>query len=351
MCFSLAIFTEYSNQIGSGHLIESYNLARFALIKGVKVLIWIRDTAPASILAKFPYPYNFFHFFSSQKEIDKIQKTIISNGCKVILFNFRKVSNEALSLFKYKNFKLICIDELGNRHLDCDVVINPLIAEKYHNYSSTNDDLKFYTGPDYLPLSAGFSQAHIKKRVFNKEIKTVSVSLGGVDRTGTTLKLIDALAQWKQEVIKNIVLGAGFLYLADIYKRIELLKDRNFRIYHNIANIESLFLESDIAFTAGGDTLYELACLGTPAIVLYEDEHEKENGLAFERLGFGVCLGRGVQANKKDIFSALKRFEDVKIRRMHSFRGKEIVDGKGSHRILKIIERSIKNDRAVKASF
>jgi spore coat polysaccharide biosynthesis predicted glycosyltransferase SpsG len=165
--------------------------------------------------------------------------------------------------------------------------------------------------------------------------------MGGIDRTGTTLKIIDSLAGWRKDIKKNIILGGGFLYIDEVRKKIKGLKGKNFRIYHNLPGIAGLLLESDFIFTAGGNTLYESACAGTPPIVLYEDEHEKENGLMFERHGFGYCLGKGLDITKSDILDAVKRFEDIKARQAHSSKGKGLVDGKGSYRILDIIERLV----------
>lgn len=119
------------------------------------------------------------------------------------------------------------------------------------------------------------------------------------------------------------------------------LKDKNFMIYHNVKNIEPLFFESDVVFTMGGNTLYELACIGTPAIVLYEDDHERESGMAFENLGFGLCLGQGTDVKKNEILNAIEKFNEIKLKYTHSLKGKEIIDGKGVYRILSIIKNLV----------
>lgn len=337
MSFSLSIFTEASSQIGTGHLIESFNIARMALNEGVKVSLWVTESSPISLLSKSPCSYHTFDSLTSE-ESKKIRSILIRDGCRVMLFNFRCVSNENILSLRFDNLKTVCIDELGGRRLDCNVIINPLIVDKYHNYSSNNDYLKIYTGPNYLSISPEFTKIHHEERIFNEEIQTVSVCMGGVDRTGTTLKLINALAEWNPDIRKNIIIGGGFLYLDEVHKKVESLKDKGFGIYHNVPSIESFFLEADIAFTAGGNTLYELACVGTPSIVLYEDEHEKENGIAFERLGFGYCIGRGSDVSEIDILNAVEKFRTAKVRYAHSSRGKEIVDGMGCQRILNIIK-------------
>lgn len=342
---SIAIFAEFSARIGTGHIIESLNLAKAAFKKGFHVSMWVSGAVPLPILDSFPCHCNFFHSLKTKKECSEIKAKLSEEEVQVIIFNFRKITNRILSFFKNNNCKLISIDELGNRCLECDAIINPSIVEKYYRYHSNGS---IYTGPKYLSVSNEFTKIHLRKRIFNNGIRTIAVSMGGLDRTDTTLKIIKALLNWRPDVKKNILLGSGFIHSEEVSKKITSFKDNNFRIYHNASNIEALLLESDVAFTAGGNTLYELACIGTPAIVLYEDEHEKESGAAFEKYGFGYCLGRGVEVGKKDILNVLEKFEDTKVRYSHSFRGKEIVDGKGSHRILKSVERLARDDRTVK---
>jgi spore coat polysaccharide biosynthesis predicted glycosyltransferase SpsG len=345
----IAVFTECSEQIGTGHLVESINLAKVAPQKNLKASVWIPDTAPKSLLDKFPHRYNFFHSFDSGTGADNIRSKLNKNGCKVILFNLRKISSEILSIFRYRDLKLICIDELGNRYLDCDAIINTSVVEKYRKYFTGNKEPRIYSGPEYLSMSPEFIKARLKEKTFNDEIRTVSVCMGGLDRTGVTLKIIDALSDWRPDVKKNIVLGAGSLYPDEAHNKITALKDKNFKVYHNVTYMASLLLESDVVFTAGGNTLYELACVGTPAIVLYEDEHEGENGMAFEKHGFGCCIGRGTDVNKDDILGALKKFEAADTREAHSAKGREIVDGKGSYRILDIIKDVAEYNTPIKA--
>ena len=345
---SIAIFAEFSAQIGTGHIIESFNLAKAALRKGFNVSIWISQGIPLSILDRAPCHCNFFHSLKTKKECDGIRDRLSKDKSKVIVFNFRKITNKTLSFFRSSDSRLVCIDELGNRYLNCDAIINTSIVKRYHHYYSNDNNFTICAGPEYLSVSAEFTKIHPKKRTFNNGIRSIAVSMSGLDSSGTTLKIINALVDWKPDVKKNILLGGGFIHSEEVTKKTPFFKDNNFRIYHNASNLESLLLESDVAFTAGGNTLYELACIGTPAIVLYEDEHERESGVAFEKHGFGYCLGRGVDVGKKNILSVLEKFEDAKVRYMHSFRGKKIVDGKGSHRILKIVERLARDDRAVK---
>lgn len=334
----LAICTEASSHIGTGHLIESLQIANLAVTKGMGVSMYISDTTPSSLLESLQKPYHLFHSLNEHKERAAIKERLKLSGWRVVLFDMRDIRDEICTSFYYDGLKMLCIDELGNKHLSCDVIVNPSIVKKYYAYSSDRKDIKIYTGPQYLSMSRAFAELHQRKRDIQKDIEVVSVCMGGVDRSGATLKVLDALVNWRADVVKNIILGGGFLYGKEVYERVKLFKNSNFRVYHNVQNVETLFFESDVVFTAGGNTLYELACVGTPALVLYEDEHERENGISFESLGFGFCIGKGTETDNKVIISSLEKMEDIRVRNMHSHRGREIVDGNGTERIVDIID-------------
>jgi spore coat polysaccharide biosynthesis predicted glycosyltransferase SpsG len=108
-----------------------------------------------------------------------------------------------------------------------------------------------------------------------------------------------------------------------------------------------LLFEGDVGFTAGGNTLYELACVGTPALVLYEDDHEMEQGIEFQRNGFGVCLGRGVGVTKSRIWRELDKLEEPDVRETWSRKGRSVVDGQGVERVLASLSALCSNDSAV----
>lgn len=334
---SLAILTESSKRVGTGHLIECLNLAESARKQGFDISFWTNRNLPKPISNRISFPHRRF------SSLNKIKDELLKGPYDAAVFNFRKIDNDILLSFRKGGLKTLCIDEMGRRRLDCDVVVNPLIVNKYHKYPSFKGAPCLYAGADYLSISPKFRENRNKKK-FNGNIKELTVSMGGADRTGTTLKLIDVLAQWRKDVRKNIIIGGCLKLSSSTKRKLSVLVKMNFRIYNNIDNAAHLFMRSDVVFTAGGDTLYELACIGVPAIVLHEDEHERENGLAFQRQGFGIHLGKGSATSAKKIMSALDKFDDPSSREKHSLKGRRIVDGKGAGRILDIVKTLIQKD-------
>lgn len=339
---NLWIVTQASNRVGTGHLVESINLAQQAQAEGINVCLLINESAPKQLIEQVPCMYKTFR--SIYKEAGSILNQLKSknkSNNNVLLFNCRKIENKILELAN-KDFKTICIDETGNRKLDCNVVINPTPISNYHSYTSSVNNFKLYTGPEYMILSKKIAELHNKKRPIKGSIKTLTVCMGGIDRSATTIRMIDILAEWDSKVKKNILLGSGFLAIEEVYEKVRSLNNSNFHIFQNVENIEDIFSQSDIVFTAGGNVIYELACTGTLPVVLYEDPHEKENGLAFQKMGFGMCLSSGKKIKKTDIFSTLEFFNSPTARQAYSEKGKSIVDGQGCKRVINLIRKTVK---------
>lgn len=329
---TVAIITEANNSVGTGHLYESLAVAKELIKNKHNVLFFVNQDAPTVLLNHIPCKYKIYG--TLDHDVHTMVKVINNNGCHCILTNLRKIDNEQVKALKsYKDSCVICIDELGHRPLDCDIVINSLIDDYYHNYGKSCA-IKYF-GTKYFIMKPDFSKLRNKNSVTRKNIEVISISMGGSDISGTTLKLLCCLS--KTNVKINVITGGGFLYHEELDRLLDQLSDQNITAFKNISNIAEIFLESDIAFCMGGNVLYELACLGIPALTVYEAPHEKSSSEKFQAQGFGYCVGQAERFTNQDVWSAMKKLE-YDIRTVHKERGMSIVDGHGLNRILKIIE-------------
>jgi len=114
----------------------------------------------------------------------------------------------------------------------------------------------------------------------------------------------------------------------------------------NIKNMIPFMISADIAICNAGMTLFELACLGTPTIIICGEMFEEETSAYMENYGFGINLGFGKGLKEHTIFQSVQNFIiDHKCREIMSKRGKEIIDGAGSDRIIEILIQSIEKSR------
>ena len=335
-----AILTEANAQVASGHLLECIELVQELRHSGHEAMLIINEDMQPELKGRIMFPYWEYPVPASDR-VPEIAELANDFGADLLIMNLRRAEDSFLMALKAafagidskKVPKLVCIDELGHRTLHADIIINPMIDSYYWDYPDTAC-LK-YCGQQYLILPASLQGYASKTKEIHEEIQEVTVSMGGVDRRGTTLKL----AEWLPDILPrtrvNLVCGGGFPYGKELDGLVSGMK--NVRVYHNIDFLHRLFYESDLAFCAGGNTLHELAAIGTPTVVIPSMPHELRNGHCFQEKGFGITIDRWEDIAKQDIVNAVFGLHEKNLRAKMCGAGKKIVDGRGGSRTLSIL--------------
>lgn len=322
----IALITEANEQVASGHLHEMMDLEKELVTRGNIVTLFVNDDMPILWKNDLQVQHLVEYKHSIEDDIENLIYKIKTCKIDCIVTNLRQINDSTVSLFKEQiECKLICIDEWGNRELHCDVVINNMLDSSYWNYYNTPKEM--HLGEKYLTLSKKIVTYHKKEKKIKPRIENIVVSMGGVDPLNHTREIVDFLKRSDLRASFHIVLGGAYKFEDDLVKTIA--GDYRFILYKNIDYIYDLFFEADIAFSAGGNTLYELAAIGTPTYIYPTMEHEQKNGLVFEAKGFGKVI-----ENVDDI--GFEQF-NYQSRRRHAVNGKMIVDGEGLNRIVEII--------------
>ena len=333
------IVTEANVKVASGHLFECIALYNELNRNGIAAYLMINaDMLPG--LKTCVHDSYYEYTTNIQQETECLTRLIEEKRINIVVFNLREITNVFLQEINSKlenSVTTIIIDEFGRRKLEADIIINPMIDNYYWNYETGG---KVYCGARYLMLPQNLAQYHEKEKLIREKIEIVTISMGGVDAKGTTIKL----AKWLNELLDgvriNIVLGGGFMYMDELKETIQDMK--NVFVYQNITYLYDLFMESDIAICAGGNTLHELAAIGLPALVIPSMLHEVRNGKAFEQQGFAICCEDAEYITKNLIQESISRLYDDRVRKKMRNCGKKISDGRGTERIYRILLSEIK---------
>lgn len=330
--------TEANEKVASGHLFECIECCREFCRQNIKVCLMVNRDMPLGLKQRISMSYDTYNS-NIQEEADVLIDFVRRNRIRIVIFNLRKIENYFLQKIRKEladTALIVCIDEFGHRSLNADIIINPMIDEYYWKYDT---DGELYGGAEYLVLPQKVKEYHKKEKVIRKKIETITVSMGGVDAKGTTLKLAVWLGELFDDIRLNLVIGGGFMYQD---KLMELVKGKkNIKIYQNITFLYDLFMESDIAVCAGGNTLHELAALGVPTLVVPGMPHESRNGKAFERLGFSICCEEADYVTKGSVAADMKRLSDYHLRVEMNRNGKKLADGCGVDRVFEIIQNKL----------
>jgi spore coat polysaccharide biosynthesis predicted glycosyltransferase SpsG len=158
------------------------------------------------------------------------------------------------------------------------------------------------------------------------------------DKTNQTKRAITALTELEdvpQRII--LVLGQLFNFIDEIENMIKSSK-LNIDLHINTKRMPALMAQSDLAITSGSLTVWELACLGVPNIIISTSERERENSLLLDRDELCYYIGHYNKVDVSDIAHATQTLIfDRNQRREMAIKFKDLVDGHGTQRVIQHI--------------
>lgn len=195
-------------------------------------------------------------------------------------------------------------------------------------------DVTYLLGTRYAPLRKEFwdcSEKHI-----SDNIKTVMITFGGTDIHNLAPKVLKLLGEVYPKILKKAIIAKCFANV----KEIRTFEDENTELiyYPDAAEMKKVMLECDIAISAGGQTLYELASMGVPTIAVCVAENQSQNVSGWSKAEAMEYVG---MYNDKSFLSKLKasleKMMPYDIRAGYSRRTRLLIDGKGAKRVRDIV--------------
>lgn len=166
----------------------------------------------------------------------------------------------------------------------------------------------------------------------------VVLSFGGSDPQGLTLRALQAL-DGLRELSVTIVLGAAFGYRRELEALLPTLSLQP-KVLKNVELMADTLFEADLVICSGGMTVYEIAALGRPGIVMCQNTRELQRMEKFARYGSIVHLGLGTELGQETIAAAARELLiDPDRRRAMSEAGARLVDGKGTQEVYDVMKK------------
>jgi len=187
-------------------------------------------------------------------------------------------------------------------------------------------------GPDYVLLRPGLV-ASSRPRTFG-DIERVLVTTGGTDPRECCARFVAvALATWP-DAVADVIVGPYFTEQATAALRRLAAADRRVVMHAGTCDIATLMRGADIAVSAGGQTLYELAATGTPTVGVSLARNQQPNLSGFAARGALVWAGDVADGDlDRRIAAALRECASVDVRAAMSAAGRSLVDGRGAERV------------------
>jgi UDP-2,4-diacetamido-2,4,6-trideoxy-beta-L-altropyranose hydrolase len=203
----------------------------------------------------------------------------------------------------------LVIDDLANRPLPADLLVNTAPGIEQRDYAGLTD-AKLLLGPRYALLRREFRD--VPPRTIRPHVQRVMVTLGGGDPGSLLTEVVQSCRAVFPDAAVDVVVGPLATTAIEPGEGVTILRQPNMR---------ELMLNADIAVSAGGQTLFELAATGLPAAVIATADNQLRNIAGFEAAGTVVAV------------SEIGSLRDQDVREAMSNRGRALVDGLGAERV------------------
>lgn len=235
--------------------------------------------------------------------------------------------------------KIIAFDDLNDRKHECHTLVDQTYGKNSESYNGLiGKKTKILLGLQYAILRKEFlRERRSLSRKFNG-IKTILITLGGVDKRNYTSIIIDSVLNYQARVLTefNIV-----VVVSSLNPNIKMLKEYQvtyeyIEILVNPQNIAQLMVSSDFCFGAVGSTTWERFALSLPSALCVMAENQVLASNILEKKGL-VRLINIVDGNiSKEIAESLDFFSVRENYDENIMRISELVDCLGLERIVNI---------------
>lgn len=269
-------------ELGLGHVYNCITLAFSMIEHDILLVISEKSIEGIEKIRETNLPYKIIKNESEIEEIiNNFKPDVWVNDCL-------DTTKEYIENLKSKIKRVVTIEDLGTGIEVADAVINAL-------YKPVNNK-HVYSGYKYVCLRDEFQVEHPTK--FSDKVKNILIMFGGTDPANLNKMLYNSILKFSEKYknIKfNFITGIGY----DAERNgVTTQKDKNIYVYPNVPRVTKYMKHADLAITSQGRTIYELAAMGVPSIVLSQNKREQTHLFARLEHGFlNLGIGNEVEQN------------------------------------------------------
>lgn len=308
------LVAEADGQVGFGHLAEIRAVASALRQHGMAVTsIGIGPPVPGQPQVEWVPGY------------DAVMARIAAAAPRVIGWSVRTSRwRAAWPALEGSPARHLWIADLADDYPPVEALVVPALEPRWR---PLHRGTRVLAGPAYFPLDLRGPRAVPPLAARSRD---VLLTLGGADRTEASIRLAPALAGTKS----TVVIGPAFRHDQEL-KRVAAGAGLDVAIAPD--GLRELLLQHRLVVSAGGNTLFEAAAAGTPALVAWEDPHEEAQGRAFAQKGAARVIGRGADLDTNVVSGMVTSLLASKDLDVMSAAGRDLVDGRGADRIASLL--------------
>ena len=322
-----------NDQVGMGHIYRALSVAHEMTDHEVLFVTDTKSDVAVRELAGYEYWTGVY------REV-QIEGKILELKPDLVIFDALDTAANLVLRFRDQGITVVSFEDLGSGSHHTNLTINEL----YDKPQLSGDNYRW--GHEYFFVRDEFQNANPK--IFENSVSNLLLTFGGTDQHDRSRKIFMAI----QKICKHrgihihIVTGPGY----DGYERLatEIIGESNVTLTHATGIMSDIMESCDVAITSNGRTVYELAHMNIPSLVI--DQHERESSHNFGRedngfISLGLYESRITESQVKeklarllddgkyryDLFSKMKSIEFTNSK-------KSIVD--------RVLNLNVSNDRS-----
>jgi CMP-N-acetylneuraminic acid synthetase/spore coat polysaccharide biosynthesis predicted glycosyltransferase SpsG len=285
----IIIRVEGYKEIGLGHVYRVIQLAFSLIDHDVNIVISNKSDIGIEKIKSTFLPYSVID------HEDEIFNMISTSNTSIIINDILNTDYHYIRELKMLGCRVINFEDLGEGALIADLVINDLYEEQ--SYLSNH-----YWGSKYYILRDDFYISETS--LFRKTVKEIIIVFGGTDPNNLTAKVLSVV---KSDIFKNIkfnmIVGLGYEYYYDLVNSIDN-HNSNITVLKDVKLISEFMKSADLAICSQGRTMFELAYMRVPTILISQNEREKNHEFGSLDNGF-INLGLGSEVEISTIRETL----------------------------------------------
>lgn len=279
--------------IGMGHIYRALMLAHAISSHKITFVCTLESDLAVEKIASRDY-----HVVRQGSE--NLSETVLNLHPDLVVNDFLDTSRDYMSQLADSGARTVNFEDEGPGSELADLVINAL-------YEGCPASGRVRCGPKYFCLRDEFERAH--RNPLRPQVYTLLITFGGTDQfnfTGRTLGIVEPVCRAFGIAIR-VVAGPGYAHKAELEQYI-LALDNPLVTFSWATNIMSQMMEgADLAICSAGRTVYELAHMRVPGIVIATHEREARHGFGRPANGFVFAglMGQVSDQRIRNVFLAM----------------------------------------------
>jgi len=235
------------------------------------------------------------------------------SGYDIVILDTYEVSNEYIASLNALGRLVVCFDDNALYTFNCDVVVNGNLYANELSFMYENKAPKFLLGGSYSILRKEFRKS--EPITVRDNVRNVFVCFGGTDLRNMTPLVVYAIKDIP-EICLHVVLGS---HTSNDEEVLVFSDAGNITIYKTPSSVLSVMCKCDIAISAAGTMVYELACIGLPSILITQADNQTRIADYMKRNELMYYGGDWKNINLNDLkIMVVSLLEDFRLRDMMS---------------------------------